>query len=140
MTHFQSIHGQRPARARVRTNILLGALACACLVSISGCSGTATVDGTVSYGGPPVEYGSISFEPKDGKQKTVVATIVDGKFEANEVAAGPTTIRICVGERPKGAAGSLMHSAPSGHQTEISKSEKNMSGGAQTLNLKLKAG
>ncbi len=111
-----------------------------CLVVVGGCSSSATISGTVKYGGPAVEYGSISFEPKGGKGKTVTATIDGGKFEANEVTPGPTVIRICVGERPKNASGNLLHSAPTGTLIEISKAEKNIGGGSQTLNFNLKAG
>ncbi len=121
------------------TKTLLALFACAMLVVVSGCSSSATIDGTVNYGGPPVEYGSIAFEPK-GAGKTVVATIDGGRFEAKDVTPGPSVIRICVGERPKNHSGSLIHQAPSGHLVEISKSEKNISGGSQTLKFNLKAG
>jgi len=138
MTHCESIRGRRPAGRPARSKMLLLTLACASLAGIGGCSTSATIDGTVSYDGPPVAYGSIAFEPKDTKQKKVVATIDGGKFQANDVTAGPSVIRICVGDRPKSQTGSLINSAPSGTMVEISKSEKNISAGTQTLRFNLK--
>ncbi len=140
MTFSESVPGQRRTGKPVRRRLLLGALACASLASIVGCNTSATIDGTVNYGGRPVEYGSISFEPKDTKLKKVVATIDDGRFEANDVTKGPTVIRISVGQHPAAKPGTLIHSAPSGTMVEISKSEKNISGGSQTLKFNLKGG
>jgi hypothetical protein len=125
---------------RLRGKFLLGAIIGVSLVGLTGCSTDATIDGTVNWGGGPVEYGSIAFEPKDTTQKKVVATIDKGRFEAHGVSKGPSVIRISVGERPKGPSGSLIGTNPTGTFSEISKSEKNISGGSQTLKFNLKAG
>jgi hypothetical protein len=136
----ECVRQERPTTTPSRGKIMLATLVCGILISTSGCSSSATIDGTVNYGGGPVAYGSIAFEPKDTHQKKVVATIDEGKFQANDVAKGPSVIRICVGERPAGKTGSLINSTPTGTLVEISKSEKNITGGAQTLKFNLKAG
>jgi hypothetical protein len=111
----ECVRPERPRAKPIRGKILLATLVGAALISSSGCSGSATIDGTVNYGGGPVAYGSIAFEPKDTHQKKVVATIDEGKFQANDVAKGPSVIRICVGERPAGKTGSLINSTARRH-------------------------
>lgn len=58
------------------------------VISLVGCGGvlsgkrsTVTLQGTVSLDGTPVDEGTISFEPKDGKGGSVSAQITDGNFE-----------------------------------------------------------
>jgi hypothetical protein len=134
------VRDERLTGRRTRSKVLLGAVIGIALAGLTGCSTSATIDGTIKRDGTPLEYGSIAFEPKDSSQRKVVTTIDKGRFEAHEVSKGPSTIRICVGERPKGRSGSLIGSAPTGTLVEISTSDRNISGGSQTLNLNLKGG
>ncbi len=61
-----------------KLSLLLVAGACAAL---AGCdNGRASVLGTVTYQGRPVESGSISFEPIDGKGGTAGGAIEQGRF------------------------------------------------------------
>ena len=60
-----------------------------------GCgSGLATVDGTVSLDGQPVDRGMISLEPLDGKGPTVGANVEGGKFVVADVLPGKKKVQI----------------------------------------------
>ncbi len=67
----------RFVRAAGFIGFVLGALA------LAGCnSGSAEVKGTASCGGTPIEDGSITFIPADGKGPTGGGIIKDGQFAA----------------------------------------------------------
>lgn len=61
-----------------------------------GCGGpkTGDVSGTVSYDGKPIEHGSISFVPVDGRGPGGGAAIRDGKYEAKDVSLGSMKVMI----------------------------------------------
>jgi hypothetical protein len=68
------------------------------VIGLQGCGGsdkapTYTVTGTVTYGGTPIEAGSIVFDPVDGQGQAAMGGIVNGQFTA-EVQAGKKVIRI----------------------------------------------
>ncbi len=65
-------------------------------VLVAGCSGGpefGDVSGTVSYDGKPVEDGSITFTPTDGKGQGGGGTIKDGKYTA-KVSLGTMKVNI----------------------------------------------
>lgn len=74
-------------------------LVVALVVSMIGCGGsigrraTLTVKGKVTLDGKPIEGGTISFEPKDGKGGSVSASIMDGNYETR-VEPGVKVVRI----------------------------------------------
>jgi hypothetical protein len=70
---------------------LLGA---AVATGCGGGGGTGDVSGTVTYDGKPVEQGSISFVPADGKGPSAGGAIKDGKYEASKVPAGTAKVII----------------------------------------------
>ncbi len=80
----------------------------ACLVCFSlllcGCGGsnggTIEVTGTVTFDGTPVESGTISFLPKDGKGASAAGKIVSGQYTA-AVPPGEKKVSI-IGERVVG--------------------------------------
>ncbi len=56
---------------------------CAILLCLGGCGSDndlATIQGTVTCAGRPVEKGNISFQPMDGKGPTAAAVVADGTF------------------------------------------------------------
>jgi len=63
--------------------LLIGIAVCVILAS-SGCSGdgTLTISGTVTVDGTPVETGSITFVPVDGKTAVEGAEIKNGAYQA----------------------------------------------------------
>ena len=65
------------------------------VVLSAGCgSGLATVSGTVSYEGKPVEEGAINFTPHDGKTAAAGGMIKDGKYYVTEVPPGKKLVEI----------------------------------------------
>jgi hypothetical protein len=72
----------------------------------AGCSDSrlATVTGTITVDGRPLEKGSISFFPADGKGPTAGSDVKDGKYTATKVAVGTVKVQIRyakkVGEKP----------------------------------------
>jgi hypothetical protein len=74
--------------------LLLGA----CLLALVGCGGgAAEVRGKVSFNGTPVENGTITFEPADGKGPTAGGPIAKGEYHLtgqNKVAPGAKIVRI----------------------------------------------
>ncbi len=66
---------------------------CALVVVSAATSGCArgpavgTVTGDVSFENQPVQDGYVSFTPVDGNSQTAGASIVDGKFQAEQVPA-----------------------------------------------------
>jgi hypothetical protein len=87
-------------------NILLRG---ACLLGLTifvGCGGGgpgATVEGSVTLDGQPVQNGTISFVPADGKTASAGGKIADGKYSV-AVPPGPKRVEIAaskvVGQRP----------------------------------------
>jgi hypothetical protein len=75
--------------------LLLGACV---LLAAAGCGGGATeVRGKVAFKGKPVENGTISFEPADGKGPTAGGPIADGGYRLtgqNSVSSGAKVVRI----------------------------------------------
>lgn len=65
------------------------------VLGLSGCSdnGLTKVSGTVSFDGTPVEEGSISFMPVDGKGVTAGGVIENGKYSA-KVSPGEMAVQI----------------------------------------------
>lgn len=62
---------------------------------IAGCGGDGvTVSGTVTYNGQPVEKGSISFQPADGKGNSAGGDITAGKFSVKNVAPGKNKVLV----------------------------------------------
>jgi hypothetical protein len=93
-----------------------------CVAAI-GCSadtgGRVTISGDVTLNGAPLETGTISFMPADGKGATAGATITAGKYET-EIAPGAKKVSITaekvISQRPRDPAD------PSGEQiTETQK-------------------
>jgi hypothetical protein len=65
-------------------------------VLLAGCSNnkTAVVAGTVRVDGEPLEKGSISFVPVDGKGVTAGGEIVDGKYTVAKASPGTVEVQI----------------------------------------------
>jgi hypothetical protein len=68
------------------------------LAACVGCGrGLATVEGTVTFDGQPVDKGTIVFEPADGAGPTAGGTIENGEYQLAEEAGvmpGEKTVRI----------------------------------------------
>lgn len=76
------------------------------LALLAGCGGGgpgATVEGSVTLDGQPLQEGAISFVPADGKTASAGGTITDGKYSV-AVPPGPKRVEITaskvVGQRP----------------------------------------
>jgi len=54
----------------------------------------ATVQGTVSYEGTPIEKGMITFTPVDGKGSVVGCNVENGKYIANGVTPGKNVLTV----------------------------------------------
>jgi len=85
-------------------SLCVASLSLAFLMSLGcGGSGMTKVDGAVTLDGKPLEDGSISFEPADGKGPTAGGTIEAGEY-AIEVPPGSKIVRITatkvVGQKP----------------------------------------
>ena len=101
------------------------------LAACVGCGkGLATVEGTVTFDGQPVDNGSIVFEPADGAGPTAGGKIEQGKYHlAGEggVTAGKKIVRITAVRKTgrqvegglSGAEGAGGPSAPAGTVDEI---------------------
>ena len=80
----------------MRLRLLMKAALLALVAAIgAGCDGggaTATVSGTVTYAGVPVEEGTIQFTPKSGKGSVVGGTVSGGKFSVANVGLGPMAV------------------------------------------------
>ena len=70
--------------------LLLSGVAAGC----RGGSGFGNVSGTVAYDGKPVEQGSISFVPVDGKGPTAGGMIANGKYAVEKVPVGAAKVSI----------------------------------------------
>jgi hypothetical protein len=72
------------------------------LIGLAGCGGSgASVSGTVTYNGKPVESGHINFYPVDGQGSPVGGPIEGGKYTVKNVPPGKH--RVNVTSQPKGA-------------------------------------
>lgn len=70
-------------------------LCLALIASLTGCgSPLATVQGTVSYEGSPIEKGMITFTPVDGKGAVVGCNIENGKYLAKDVTPGKNLLTV----------------------------------------------
>src|SRR5262245_51458423 len=66
-----------------------------CLIFAVGCGGgKTTVSGKVTYNGAPVESGTISFRPADGKGQVFAARITDGAYDIPEAMPGNRVVNI----------------------------------------------
>lgn len=67
-----------------------------CLLALSiGCSSpSASVQGSVSYEGVPIEKGMVTFTPVDGKGSVVGCEIQNGKYVANGVSPGKNVLTV----------------------------------------------
>jgi len=75
------------------TPMLLVGLFAACLLGCSGAT-TATVSGSVTFNGQPVERGAISLWPEDGKGSVAGAGIENGRYTIERVAPGVKIVRL----------------------------------------------
>ena len=75
---------------RSATIVLIGVV-----VGTVGCNAnTASVSGTVTYDGRPVDHGSIAFLPADGAGPTAGGEIVDGRYNVNNVTPGAKIVQV----------------------------------------------
>ena len=58
----------------------------------SGCGGSGTVSGTVSYNGKPLKGGNVLFVSPEGKRSTSATIQEDGSYTAPNIPAGPVTV------------------------------------------------
>jgi hypothetical protein len=66
-------------------------------LALAGCSGGgggATISGTVTFNGAPLEKGSITFTPEDGKGTPAGGMIENGKYTATGVTSGKNRVEI----------------------------------------------
>lgn len=67
----------------------------AAFLATAGCGGSATaVSGKVTYNGEPVEMGTISFRPADGKGQVYAARITDGSYSIPDAQPGSRVVAI----------------------------------------------
>ena len=89
---------QSRKNAKIFFPLRLCVILCCILLFLAGCgSGRFPVAGEVTFDGKPVEEGTISFEPTDGKGPTTGGKIVGGKYEFKGKAAplpGKKNVRI----------------------------------------------
>ncbi|HEV3120190.1 MAG TPA: hypothetical protein VGY58_24225 [Gemmataceae bacterium] len=77
-----------------------GLILCLLFPLVAGCGATATVSGTVTYEGKPIELGKIRFLPIDDKSdldpkgEVVGVDIIKGKYTAKEVPMGKKKVAI----------------------------------------------
>jgi hypothetical protein len=75
--------------------LIITACGIALTACLTGCGhdGLASLSGTVSYDGLPVEKGTITFLPADGKGPTAATPIAGGKYSV-KVACGRKVVKI----------------------------------------------
>jgi len=94
------------------------ALVLACSFAAGCGGGPLTVKGNVSYDGKPVEDGSITFEPADGKGPALGGKIEGGHYEVSGPALpGKKTVRI-IAARKTGRQIDAGPPAPKGTKTD----------------------
>jgi hypothetical protein len=80
------------------TGCRLLAWACTTALTVSGCGNAKVpINGSVLFGGQPIDEGMITFEPADGKGPTTGGLIAEGKYELEGEAGalpGPKIVRI----------------------------------------------
>ncbi|MEE9603656.1 MAG: hypothetical protein V3V75_10145 [Thermoguttaceae bacterium] len=66
------------------------------LLAVTGCGGSSatTISGNVTYLDKPVENGSITFQPADGKGPSTGGTITGGSYRIDEITPGPKIVQI----------------------------------------------
>jgi hypothetical protein len=65
------------------------------LLALSSCGGSGVgVRGEVTYEGQPVEKGSITFLPTDGKGQPAGAAITNGRYSLDAITPGPKVVQI----------------------------------------------
>ncbi|MFN5272264.1 MAG: hypothetical protein ACK5E3_03625 [Planctomycetota bacterium] len=70
-------------------------LALCSVCSLVGCgSSTASIQGSVSYDGAPIQKGMITFTPADGKGSVVGCNIQNGKYAASGVTPGKNFVNV----------------------------------------------
>lgn len=75
---------------------------CAIVVAVAGCgAGGSPVSGAVSFDAAPVDSGTISFVPADGKGPTFGGVITSGRYEVVAPTPGPKVVRVSA-VRPTG--------------------------------------
>lgn len=63
--------------------------------SLAGCGqSTGSVEGEVTYDGQPVENGTITFLPADGKGPQVGGKILNGRYTVADVPPGPKVVQV----------------------------------------------
>jgi hypothetical protein len=68
---------------------------CAFVVAVAGCgAGGSPVSGAVSFDDSPVDSGTISFVPADGKGPTFGGVIAGGRYEVVAPTPGPKVVRV----------------------------------------------
>ena len=77
-----------------RTPAALAAITLILLLAVSGCGGSTAVSGSVSYEGQPVENGSITFIPADGRGPSSGGTITAGRYQVRDVTSGEKIVQI----------------------------------------------
>jgi hypothetical protein len=84
-------HRQRRPLTRTLHSVIQHLIFTACCFAVTACltgcghGELASLAGTVSYEGRPVEKGTITFLPADGKGPTAAAPITDGKYSVKVV-------------------------------------------------------
>jgi hypothetical protein len=80
--------------------ILPIALLAVVVLTASGCgSGQATVNGSVTLDGAPLEKGDINFIPADGQGGTAGGAIKDGKYSVSKVPPGSKIVQITASKK-----------------------------------------
>ena len=89
----------------------IGSPACCCLVllTVLGCGGAPSINGTVTYEGEPIRRGSISFAPSNGQGAPVAAAITDGSYRIPEARVGSMRVAISGYEVPEAPPGAFVY-------------------------------
>ena len=131
----------------------LCAILCCILLFLAGCgSGRFPVAGEVTFDGKPVEQGTISFEPADGKGPTTGGKILGGKYEFKGNAAplpGKKAVRIFAARKtgrqvevkrskPKLMVDEIERYIPDSYNTKTTLSCEVADRGANQINFHLK--
>src|SRR4051812_44690714 len=69
-------------------------LAALLVLGVSGCGGTATVSGKVTYNGRPVTSGTVVFMDADGRPSPPAYIQADGTYSASNVPVGAVRVAI----------------------------------------------